>query len=242
MGDSFEEFIEEFVMQTAGRGWRFESRVQRQIGRFFFHLQQKNQQFNLTGYKTLAEYLDFHLADALQIAQWIQPRNPSSIVDVGSGCGVPGILLKILHPEWRVVLIESNRKKARFLSEISEYLELADCAVLNERAEEAARKAEWRETLDSATARALGPLPVTLELTAGFVRVGGTIVLPRGGDENVVKESSRVADALGCHLKQVILYALPRLTKPFQAAIYEKVAALSDKFPRKPGQIRKHPL
>lgn len=237
-----ESYIAEFERELELRGWNLPLAIQQRAGIFFYHLHQKNQQFNLTGYQNLPDYLDYHLADTLVLSRIMDPLGGSTLADVGSGGGVPGLLLKLLHPEWQVTLLESNQKKARFLEEMGEILELADCTVVAGRAEEAAHAPEWRERMDFAVARALGPLPVALELTAGFARVGGWIVLPRGGEEDVEEDARLVAGEFHCRLERVVPYTLPGRNRPFQVAVYEKVAALAEKYPRKPGRIRKRPF
>ncbi|MFB3785214.1 MAG: 16S rRNA (guanine(527)-N(7))-methyltransferase RsmG [bacterium] len=237
-----DDYLWEFDRELKARGLRLPPEIQPRMGLFFYHLQQKNQQFNLTGYKSLTEFCDYHLADTLALMRIVDIPDGMALADVGSGCGVPGLLMKILRPNLNVTLVEANRKKAWFLKEMAEILELKADTVIYARAEEVVRSGNWRESMDFAVARALGPLPVALELTAGFVRVGGWIVLPRGGKENVEEESQRMAGELNCRLERVVPYELPGLNNPFQVVVYKKVAPLLVKYPRKPGRIRKRPL
>lgn len=237
-----DEYLREFDREMKARGLRLPIEIQTRVGLFFFHLQQKNQQFNLTGYKSLTEFFDYHLADTLALMRIVDIPDGMAIADVGSGCGVPGLLMKILRPNLNVTLVEANRKKAWFLMEMAGILALQANTVIYARAEEVVRSGDWRESMDFVVARALGPLPVALELTAGFVRVGGWIALPRGGKENVEEASRRVAGELNCRLERVVPYELPGLNKPFHVVVYKKEAPLLEKYPRKPGQIRKRPL
>jgi len=96
-----------------------------------------------------------------------------SLVDVGSGGGLPGLPLKLARPELRLVLVEANRKKAAFLTHAAAVLGLRGVEVVALRAEEAGRLPRLRDTFDVATARALAAMPVLVELCLPFVRPGG---------------------------------------------------------------------
>lgn len=89
-------------------------------------------------------------------------------------------------------------------------------------------------------ARALGSFSVAMELTAGFVRSGGRIALPRGSSEKISQDEPCIQE-LGCVLEETIAYSIPR-REPFQVILLKKVENLPIKYPRKPGQIRKRPL
>src|SRR2546423_13072473 len=102
----------------------------------------------------------------------------TSLIDVGSGGGMPGLPLKIARPDLRVTLLEADRRKAAFLVHAAAELEL-DVEVVGERAETAAR-GRLRESFDVATSRALGSMPVVAELCLPFVRVGGRLLAMRG--------------------------------------------------------------
>src|SRR6185312_13436088 len=103
-------------------------------------------------------------------------------VDVGSGGGMPGLPLKIAFPALRVTLVESVHKKADFLRSVADELTLPEVEVVAERAELAARSPSHRDAYDWVTARALGTLPVVVELCAGFLAPGGLLVAQRSGD------------------------------------------------------------
>src|SRR5260370_27235618 len=99
-----------------------------------------------------------------------------SLVDVGSGAGLPGIPLKIARPELEVTLIEADQAKAAFLVHASATLRLENVEVVARRAEEAGHDPALREKFDVAVARALAPLPVLVELCLPLVRVGGRLL------------------------------------------------------------------
>src|SRR5215467_4430968 len=114
-----------------------------------------------------------------------------SLVDVGSGGGMPGLPLKIARPELRVTLLEADRRKAAFLVHAAARLEL-NVEVVAERAE-AVGRSHLREAFDLATCRALAPMPVLAELCLPFVRVGGRLLAM----ETQVEDASGAITALG---------------------------------------------
>jgi 16S rRNA (guanine527-N7)-methyltransferase len=158
-----------------------------------------------------------------------------SVVDVGSGGGMPGIPLKIARPELRVVLVEADRRKAAFLVHAAARLEL-DVEVVAERAETAGR-GPLRETFDVAVCRALAPMPVLAELCLPFVRVGGRLLAMKGQ----VEEAGAAIAALGGGPAQV-LPAPSAARERGVVVVVPKVAPTPDAYPRRPGLPARRPL
>ncbi len=184
--------------------------------------------------------LDDHLADSLVALELPQVRAATSIADLGSGAGFPGLPLAIARPESSVALVESNARKVDFL----------DLAIRTSRAENAycvrARAEEWRAGLDSldlVTARALAPLEVVAEYAAPLLRVGGALVAWRGRRDPVgERAAAAAAEELGLEVADV------RPVKPYAAAenrhlhLMLKVRPTPERFPRRPGMAAKRPL
>src|SRR5439155_3903812 len=129
-----------------------------------------NRRVNLTRITDPAEIETRHFLDSLSAAVPLLDRlrqgEPLRLVDVGSGGGMPGLPLKIAFPAVRVTLVESVNKKADFLRETVADLGLTDVQIVALRAELAGRDAAHRDSYDWAAARALGKLPVVIELCA----------------------------------------------------------------------------
>ena len=214
----------------------------RLIGEYFYALLCKNEHVNLTGYHKIEDFVDFHLLDAIELMNIVNPSDNDVIYDIGSGAGIPGILLNMLKPDITVIMIETSRKKADFIQQVIEELKLDKCQIINSRAEDAAHSIIHREKGDIALARAVGSLSATLELTVGFVKQNGQVLLPRGVGEDIARISDNPAKVLGCMVQKVVKYKLPGRDKEFNAVIFSKTSNLSQKYPRKPGQIKKQPL
>ncbi len=149
-------------------------------------LREGNRRVNLTRITDPAAIETRHFLDSLSAGLPLLDRlrggEALRLVDVGSGGGMPGLPLKITFPALRVTLVESVGKKADFLRSTVAELGLDDVEVVAERAETAGRAEAHRDVYDWATARALGTLPVVIELCAPFLAPGGLLVAQRSGD------------------------------------------------------------
>src|SRR5213082_1530147 len=121
------------------------------------------------------------LLDSLSLLK-VYDRPGTRLLDIGAGAGFPGLPLKIVRPDWQVVLLEATAKKVTFLQHVIETLQLQDVIAVHGRAEELANKQEYRAAFDVVTARAVASLATLLEYGAPFCRVGGLIILPKKGE------------------------------------------------------------
>lgn len=218
-----------------------------QLGQFQTYLDglaEWNKRTNLTSPNALADAERVHLLDSLMLAPVIR-REGSDIerlVDVGSGAGFPGLALKVAMPELDVVLVEATQKKAEFLNWMTTRLGLTAVEVLAERAETVARRDKYRETFDLATARAIGPLALVLELTLPLCKIGGVLLAQRGGDsEAEAARAMRAASTLGGD-DPCVEPPVPGSGARGSITIVRKIAKTSDRFPRRDGIPSKRPL
>jgi 16S rRNA (guanine527-N7)-methyltransferase len=211
-------------------------------------LREGNRRVNLTRITDPAEIETRHFLDSLSAAMPVLDRlranAPLRLVDVGSGGGMPGLPLKIAFPQLRVTLVESIGKKAAFLRQTVAELGLRDVEVVAERAEAAARDPEHRDAYDWATARAVGSLPVVIELCAPFLAPGGLLVAQRSGDLDTELDLAAPAfKALRLWSRVPIWIDLPGLEGGKRGLIVgEKYASTPEAYPRRPGLPRKHPI
>lgn len=210
-------------------------------------LLKRNQSINLTGVRSPEGVMTTLCLDSLTgLAALPTGWNdePLSVVDVGAGAGIPGIPLKIACPNWKLTMIESIGKKARFLEDAVEVLELHDVTVLARRAEEAGMRAGFRDSADLCLARAVAPLPVLIELCAPFVRPGGRLLFPKSGDvESEIR--SAVAAERALRVQRADSLAVPEalgLGSGRAIVVYEKVGPTPSGFPRRIGLARKEPI
>jgi 16S rRNA (guanine527-N7)-methyltransferase len=210
-------------------------------------LREANQRINLTRITDPAQIETRHFLDSLTAAvpllEQLRGGQPLRLVDVGSGGGMPGLPLKIAFPRLRVTLVESVGKKAAFLRQVVEQLKLQDVEVLAERAEVAGRDPAHRDQYAWATARALGPLPVVIELCAPFLEPGGLLVAQRGGNlESELVAATRAFSALKLWARVPVPIHLDGLEGRRGLIVGEKYAATPSTYPRRAGTPRKRPL
>jgi 16S rRNA (guanine527-N7)-methyltransferase len=200
---------------------------------------------NIIGTRDRDKIVLEHLTDALSCLLVEDLRSATSLIDVGTGGGLPGIPLAIVQPSLRVTLLEATEKKVRFLEHTQSTLGLQNSQVLHARAEDAARESRYREAFKLATARALAALPVVIEYCAPLVRPRGTILAMKGRlPEEELSMGVAASGELGLQLREVRTVkcraSLPQ--KERQLVVFDKVAVTSDRFPRKAGLAKKRPL
>ena len=205
-----------------------------------------NEKFNLTAIKNPAEVEIKHFADSLSCLLAIRDTGygiRSSLIDIGTGAGFPGLPLKIVCPEIKLTLVESVGKKAAFLERVVSKLELKEVKVIKLRAEEIGREKEHRENYDWAVARAVAEMRTLLEYLLPLVKVGGKVLAQKG--ENAPAETHAAEHAgkiLGGCLAQITPIELPGIVEPRYLVVFDKVAATPGKYPRRPGVPTKEPL
>ncbi len=163
-----------------------------------------------------------------------------TVVDVGSGGGLPGIALKLARPQLAVTLVEADRAKAAFLVQACARLGLPDVDVIARRAEDAGRDGALREKFDVATARALAAMPVLAELCLPFVRVGGRLLAQKTAREDV-DAAARAIELLGGAPTRIV-QAPSRARIEGTVVIVEKVRPTPSAYPRRPGLPNRKPL
>ncbi|HVB73218.1 MAG TPA: 16S rRNA (guanine(527)-N(7))-methyltransferase RsmG [Ktedonobacteraceae bacterium] len=213
-----------------------------QLLRYRQELIEWNGRFNLTAITDPEEILFKHFLDSLSILTAFDAPQ-ARVLDIGAGAGFPGLPLKILRPQWRVVLLEATGKKVSFLRHIIETLELRDVEAVQGRAEELAHRQAYRALFDLVTARAVASLPTLLEYAAPYCRVGGQIILPKKGElAEELAQGKLAARQLGSILKADKAVTLPGLEDGRRLLIWEQVKVCPPQFPRSGSVMAKKPL
>jgi 16S rRNA (guanine527-N7)-methyltransferase len=206
--------------------------VRERLGAYLDELQRWNARINLTAVAAEQAW-EKHVGEVLDLLAAAAPAGGARVVDVGAGGGVPGIPLAVLRPDLGVVLLESDRRKAGFLTHVAGLLGLDGVTVMPARAEEVGREAQWRESFDLAVSRALAPPPVMCELTLPLVRVGGVVATLVGDAAEAAALCARAAQLLGG--------AVPGAA-PGNVLLIRKVRATGDEYPRRAGVPVRKPL
>lgn len=178
------------------------------------------------------------VADSLVLLEHL--GSSGRVVDVGSGGGLPGLVLKIARPDLSMTLVEADQAKAAFLVQACAALGLLDVEVIARRAEDVGRDPRYRESFDFAVARALAAMPVLVELCLPLVRVGGRLLAQKTESEDVGAAEHAIA-LLGGSLVGVIA-APSGARRTGTVVIVDKVRTTPDAYPRRPGVPARRPL
>lgn len=229
------------VARLAEAGVEIDDDAVEGIQQFHTLLETANKTTNLTRITEKADFLDKHVYDALLALPHLPEDVEGPWADVGSGCGVPGLLLAIARPAREVILIESNQRKAGFLEEVARTLGL-QVSVLAQRAELVGHS-PLREQCAAAMTRAVGSVAACLELTLPLVRPGGLAVLYRGPRQRAAElaEATGVGPLLNGGPPQQIDRVLPSGAER-TLFLLEKKAPCSDLYPRRDGLPAHQPL
>ena len=199
-------------------------------------LSEWNEKMNLTAITDPREVAEKHFADSLAALPWLKPG--MAVIDVGTGAGFPGVPLLIMMPELDLTLVDSLQKRLTFLDVLLKELGL-QANLVHGRAEDLGQNRLYRERFDAATSRAVANLPVLLELTTPFVKVGGTAIAYKGDGTEELKNARSAAFLLHVQLHSVDLES--NLGK--RCLIFaDKIAPTPKQYPRKAGTPNKKPL
>jgi 16S rRNA (guanine527-N7)-methyltransferase len=209
---------------------------------YFQMLTDANKRFNLTRITDSRDVLIKHFMDSLEILSW-RDISRETLLDIGSGAGFPGIPLKIACPEMTLIMLDSSQKRVLFLQQVIEQIGLKNTSVFHGRAEDLARKSQYRENFMYVLSRALARLPVLLELCLPFVNPRGYFVAYKGPDtEQELAEAGEALMQLRGMLAEHRSYVLPDGMGMRSLLIFKKNGRTPARFPRKAGLPAKKPL
>ncbi|MDE0889474.1 MAG: 16S rRNA (guanine(527)-N(7))-methyltransferase RsmG [Phycisphaerales bacterium] len=231
-----------FLAATSAVGIDFETEDLARIGRFLDLLYEANARMNLTGIRDPAEVWSRHVLDSLTLLPWVLEMREkigenTRLIDVGSGGGLPGMILACVQPDLAITLLETTGKKARFLAETAEALGLKRVYVANDRAETMGRDPAQRESYHLVTARAVGPLNVLAEYTVPLAHPDGLILVIKGAKaEAEIAEAKQALHKLHASVVEV------RQTSTGRIIVLEKNRPVPKLYPREVGEPKRRPL
>ncbi len=215
-----------------------------QIEKFYIYMNlllEWNQKINLTAITDCDEIIIKHFIDSLTICKYL--KKDSSVVDVGTGAGFPGIPLKIIREDLNIILVDSLNKRIRFLEEIIEKLELKKIKAIHSRAEEFGRNIKYREKFDYATSRAVANLSILSEYLMPLVKIKGKVISMKGSTiDEELEESKKAINVLGGKVLEIDEFNLPSSDIKRNVVIIEKIKNTPNKYPRKAGTPAKEPI
>ena len=206
-------------------------------------LLEQNKVMNLTAITDPEQVARLHFLDSAALLGCAGDLSGRTLIDVGTGAGFPGLVLKILVPSLQVTLLDSLGKRVDWLRETADQLGLEGVTCLHARAEEQALVKGFRDSFDFAAARAVADLRLLSELCLPFVRPGGTFLAMKSMDCG--EELDRAAHAvklLGGRQEAPFDYAIPGAGVTHRAVLIRKAAPTLKGYPRRWAKIQKEPL
>ena len=209
-----------------------------QFQKYFELLAEWNEKMNLTAITDESGVALKHFADSLSLLNFVDIPQNSSLADVGTGAGFPGVVLKIARPDIKLTLIDSLNKRLVFLGEVCAQLGI-EAELIHSRAEDGARDEKLRENFDFAVSRAVARMNVLSEYCLPYVKVGGAFCAMKGAQANEeFKESLNAINTLGGKLEKKYFFELPENGGERAIAVVRKVKNTAQKYPRQSGKIK----
>ena len=234
--------IEKIADRCTGFGVEIDGNITGRLNLYGNLLLEWNEKMNLTAITAPEDVLYKHFYDCILFLKAVTPAKNARIIDVGTGAGFPGMVLKIVRPDINATLLDSLNKRLVFLNEVIAELGLSGISTVHMRAEDAGKAAAHREKYDIACARAVAALPALMEYCLPLVKKGGCFVAMKGASaEEEMNRSLSAAHLLGADKPTIICETL---TGNEQRAfvISKKISHTPTRYPRKPAEILKKPL
>lgn len=198
-----------------------------------------NSHTNLTRITEEKEVYLKHFYDSLTLVKIVNLDN-QTLLDVGTGAGFPGLVLKIVFPNLKVTLVDSLNKRITFLNSVIEKLGLTNIEAIHERAEEYVLNN--REKFDIVTSRAVANLSMLSELCIPAVKLSGCFIPMKADAKEELINAKKAIETLGGVIKDTIIFELPFESGTRTLIKIEKNAKTNVKYPRKFSEIKKKPL
>lgn len=224
--------LEEFILSNE---------MLEQLNKYYHLLVAENEKINLTSITEIEDVYIKHFYDSLLLTKETNMNQISTLVDVGTGAGFPGIPVKIMYPHLQLTLIEPTGKRCLFLEKVVEELQLNNVKIINDRAENCI--INMRETFDLATARAVSQLNILSEIVIPFVKKDGLFISMKGSNYNEeLENATKAIQTLGAKIDKITSYELPKEKGKRVFISLKKVKNTPSIYPRIYSKIKKQPL
>ena len=212
------------------------------LARYGELLIEQNKVMNLTAITEPRDVATLHMLDCAPLLDCARLQG-KTLIDVGTGAGFPGMVLKILVPSLEVTLFDSLQKRLNWLNSAGADLNLSAVTTLHGRAEEAGMDPALRERFDFATARAVADLRLLAEMCLPFVKVGGRFLAMKSVESGEELEGAKGAiEKLGGRIAGFHDYTIPHTDVTHRVVVIDKVAPTPSGYPRRWAKMQKSPL
>ena len=218
--------------------------TEEQLAQFDLYYQELidwNKKINLTAITDPEGVAVKHFTDSLSILNYIEFPQNAKVIDIGTGAGFPGIVLKIVRPDIELTLLDSLKKRFLFLEDVLNKLNLT-AEFIQGRAEEFGQDIDYRESYDLAVSRAVAQLNTLSEYCLPFVRLSGRFIAFKGSNAEEIENAKRAIQTLGGKFIKAHSFELPFDGGSRTLVEIEKVQPTPEKYPRNNGRIKAKPL
>ena len=229
--------IDEFINEVNNLGINLNEDKLKKLDIYKNFMQEYNKHTNLTRIIEDDEVYLKHFYDSLTICKYVDLNNYCTLLDLGTGAGFPGMVLKIIFPNLKVTLLDSNNKKIKFLEELSKKINV-DVELVQERSEDYIKNK--REYFDVVTSRAMANLNTLLELSIPYVKEDGLFIAMKAQATEELDKAKNVEEKLGAKLVSINEFDLRDSKRTI--IVYNKVSKTDNKYPRTYDKIKKKPL
>lgn len=230
---------EEFIKELTKLNIIIDNNKLNMLEKYYNLLIEENNKYNLTSITNKEDVYLKHFYDSITISKIIDLDN-ESLLDIGTGAGFPGIVLKIIYPNLKVTLLDSTLKKCNFLNLVITKLNLKDITVINERAEIYSKNV--REKYDVVTSRAVAPLKHLLEYSIPTLKVNGYYIAMKSDISKELIGINKYEDKLNIKEIDRISFTLPKEKSLRTLIKYKKLNVTNLIYPRKYNEIKKKSL
>ena len=238
-----EKFIEKLESGIKKLNISYSNEQLEQLWEYYLFFIQENKKYNLSTITEPEAVIKKHFLDSLVILNQLDLGQRKRWLDIGTGAGFPGMVLKLFLPGDSFYLLDSSSKKVNFLSQLSYKLGLTGIDATHGRAEDLAQIEEWRGSFDYVCSRAVASLNVLLEYAVPFLKIGGFAYLYKGPEyKEEIKAAEQALNILGAEIKETIELDVPGLKAERYLIVIEKTDLTDKKYPRRAGIPKKRPL
>lgn len=210
---------------------------EQQLEKYYELLIEENKKTNLTRITQKDEVYLKHFYDSLTITKVIDLNQNLSLIDIGTGAGFPGLVLKIVFPTLNITLLDSLNKRIDFLNKVIKELNLKNIKTVNSRIED-----YQKETFDIVTSRAVAKTNILLELSCRLTKINGYFIFLKANIEEELKESQNAIKELNLTIEKKETFNLPIENSQRTILKIKKISPIPTKYPRNFAKIKKKPL
>lgn len=225
-----------FIKELEKLGINITEKQLNQLDTYYKLLVETNKHTNLTRITEEKDVYLKHFYDSLTIVKVIDLNQDLSLIDIGTGAGFPGLVLKIIFPNLKITLLDSLNKRIEFLNKVINELDLKDIKTVHSRIE------DYKEIYDVVVSRAVAKTNILLELSCQLVKIGGYFIFLKGNIDEELKEAQSTLKVLNSKLDQKEIFKLPIENSTRTILKIQKLSKIDKKYPRNFTKIKEKPL